>query len=55
MKVLEFKSVIGIVKTEKGWKELESEGSIEVPTYQPEVIRCETSQAAELLKKWAKL
>ena len=55
MKVLKFKSVIGIVKTEKGWKELGSEGSIEVPTYQPEVIRCETSQAADLLRKWENL
>ena len=55
MKVLEFKSVIGIVKTENGFKEIGSKGFIEVPTYQPETIRCETPQAAELLKKWAKL
>ena len=55
MKVLEFKSVIGIVKTENGWKELGSTGSLEIPTYQPETIRCETSQAAELLRKWENL
>lgn len=47
-----------LLKTKDGWKSLRGTIDHEKVTgegYIPAVIRCETSQAAELLKKWKDL
>ena len=47
-----------IIKTKDGWKSLRgtiNEEAVTAKPYVMETIRCETSQAAELLKKWEHL
>ena len=52
MKTLNFTAVIGHVKTANGYVALESQGSINIPTYQVAEIRCKSSASSELLAKW---
>ena len=46
-----------IIKTKDGWKRIGGEinhKALEAKPYQPETIKCQTTVAAELLKKWNK-